>query len=220
MHDLLLFDLDGTLSDPLVGIGRSINYALAHFGYASLDMSSMPTLIGPPIDETFISITGIQAGKHIDDLVAKYRERYADIGFSENTLYPDIPEVLAEFAQSNMPMAVCTSKRKDFAERILDMFDLTDHFMFVSGGDNGIHKWQQIEALKAKNTVSASSVMIGDRAIDITAAQRNGMFSAGVLWGYGSRSELEGERPDYLFASPTELSHLMIVSSSFKPTVA
>lgn len=208
-HDLLLFDLDGTLSDPLVGIGRSINYALSHFGYESLELSSISAYVGPQIDETFMSITGVKEPRKVEDLVSKYRERYAEVGFSENTLYPDIPEVLSKLGETNVPLAVCTSKRKDFAERILEMFDLRGHFRFVSGGDVGIHKWQQIEGLKAMSAVSTLSVMIGDRAVDITAAKRNGLFSAGVLWGHGSRSELEGECPSYLFASPTEL-HLLL----------
>ena len=217
-HALLLFDLDGTLSDPLVGIGRSINYALSHFGYESLELSAISAYVGPQIDETFVSITGIKEPREVEDLVAKYRERYAEVGFSENTLYPGIPEVLSKLGEANIPLAVCTSKRKDFAERILEMFGLRGHFLFVSGGDVGIHKWQQIEGLKAKGAVSTSSVMIGDRAVDITAAQRNGLFSAGVLWGHGSQSELEGECPSYLFASPSELHLLLRANPSIERT--
>ena len=217
-HDLLLFDLDGTLSDPLVGIGRSINYALSHFGHESLELSSISAYVGPQIDEIFMSITGILEHKKIQDLVAKYRERYAEVGFSENTLYSDIPEVLLALGKANMPLAICTSKRQDFAERILEMFGLRDHFLFVSGGDVGIHKWQQIEGLKAKGVVSTSSVMIGDRAVDITAAQRNGLLSAGVLWGHGSQGELEAECPSYPFASPSELPRLVRANPSIERT--
>ena len=213
-HDLLLFDLDGTLSDPLVGIGRSINYALSHFGHESLELSSVGAYIGPQIDAIFMSITGITEPGRVEGLVTKYRERYAEVGFSENTLYPGIPEALLKLGQANMPLAVCTSKRKDFAERILGMFGLRDHFLFVSGGDVGIHKWQQIEELKTQGVVSNSSVMIGDRAVDITSAQRNGLLSAGVLWGHGSHGELEAECPNYLFASPSELPLLLRVESS------
>ena len=217
-HDLLLFDLDGTLSDPLVGIGRSINFALSHFGHEPLELSSISVYIGPQIDETFMSITGIKKPKKIQDFVAKYRERYAEVGFSENTLYPGIPEVLSELCKANMPLAVCTSKRTDFAARILEMFSLRDHFLFVSGGDVGIHKWQQIEGLKAKGAVSTLSVMIGDRAVDITAAKRNGLFSAGVFWGHGSQGELEAECPSYLFTSPSELPLLVRPNPSIERT--
>jgi len=208
MHDLLLFDLDGTISDPLVGFARSINYALTHFGYEPLELSACANYIGPPIDESFRTITRLTEPNKIKELVGKYRERYADVGFAENTLYPGIPESLATLAQSGVPLAVCTSKRKDFAERILEMFGLRHHFSFISGGEIGLEKWQQIESLLAQGSVSTSSVMIGDRHFDIVAARKNGLSSAGVLWGYGSRAELEKEQPTYLFASPAELSVL------------
>jgi phosphoglycolate phosphatase len=209
IHDLLLFDLDGTLSDPLVGIGRSINYALAHFGYEPLALSACSAYIGPPIDATFEAITGVTASNQIAAFVAKYRERYADVGYAENTLYPGIPEVLALLGEADIPMGVCTSKRQDFAERILEMFGLRSHFRFVSGGDIGVEKWQQIEALRARGAVSTSSVMIGDRYVDVLAARRNGLCAAGVLWGHGSRDELVREQPDYLFAAPAELADLV-----------
>ena len=207
--DLLLFDLDGTLSDPLLGFARSVNYALTNFGYAPLELWDCSAYIGPPLDESFSKITGVNAPDRIKELVAKYRERYADIGVSENSLYPGIPEALAKIAETSTPLGVCTTKRKDFAERILEMFGIRDRFIFVSGGDIGIEKWQQIESLRAQGLASTSSVMIGDRSIDILAARRNGLYSAGVLWGHGSRVELENERPNYLLASPAELPNLV-----------
>ncbi|HTE39606.1 MAG TPA: HAD hydrolase-like protein [Steroidobacteraceae bacterium] len=213
-HDLVLFDLDGTISDPLVGFAQSMNYALGHFGHLPLELSACSAYIGPPLDESFTAITGVTSSSQIKELVAKYRERYADLGCAENTLYPGIREALAVLAESKISMAVCTSKRKDFAERILEMFGLRDHFLFVSGGEIGVHKWQQIEAMRAQGLASTSSVMVGDRSIDILAGRRNGLSSAGVLWGHGSRAELENERPDYLFASPTELSWLARTKSA------
>ena len=209
IHDLVLFDLDGTLSDPLVGFTRSMNYALSHFGHEPLELSACSAYIGPPIDKSFEVITGVTSPGKIKELIAKYRERYADIGFAENTLYPGISEALATLAESKVPLAVCTSKRRDFAERILEMFGLRSHFLFVSGGEIGIEKWQQIEGLLAQGSVSTSSVMVGDRSVDVLAAHRNGLSSAGVLWGHGSRAELESERPNYLFASPSDLTFLV-----------
>lgn len=201
----MLFDLDGTLSDPLLGIGRSINYALSTFGYASLELSELARYVGPPLDETFRSITGTTSPSRVNALVARYRERYADIGYAENVLYPGIAEALTSFREAGVPLAVCTSKRKDFAEQILEMFGVRSCFSFVDGGDIGVHKWQQIEALLSKRAVSTSTVMVGDRALDMAAAHRNGLHAAGVLWGHGSRAELVSERPHYLFDSPPEL---------------
>jgi len=212
-HDLALFDLDGTLSDPLVGIARSINYALAHFGHEQIEISACSAHIGPPMDVTFRSLTGATAPPHIDALIAKYRERYGDVGYSENTLYPGIPEALKTLSETGMPLAVCTSKRKDFADRILKMFDLRSYFQFVDGGEVGIHKWQQIESLLKQGAVSRATVMVGDRSVDMLAAHRNGLCAAGVLWGHGSREELLAEQPGYLFQSPSEIASLGAIAS-------
>lgn len=203
--DALVFDLDGTLSDPLVGIGLSINYALSHFGHTPLALTELAAYVGPPLDQTFRTLTGVTTDGDIHALVAKYRERYAEVGYSENVLYPDIPEALAALAATDIPMGICTSKRVDFAEQILEMFGLRRHFRFVSGGEIGVHKWQQLEVLVAQGLVSTASTMVGDRDVDLIAAHRNGLRSAGVLWGYGSRAELEQEHPRYLLNHPAEL---------------
>jgi phosphoglycolate phosphatase len=204
-HDVVVFDLDGTLSDPLVGIGRSINYALAHFGYAELPLAELAVHVGPPLDQTFSIITGVSGDAELIGFVTKYRERYGQIGYSENVLYPDIPGVLQRLTQSGMKLGLCTSKRADFAEKILDLFGLTSYFSFISGGEIGRHKWQQLHALLEDGVITPSAVMVGDRSVDIVAAHRNGLDAAGVLWGHGSREELEAEQPRYLFSSPEDL---------------
>ena len=204
-HDVILFDLDGTLSDPLVGIGRSINYALSHFGYSELPLSGVAKYVGPPLDQSFRSITGLTSSSELAGFVAKYRERYGEIGYSENVLYPAIPDVLQRLADAGMTMGVCTSKRVDMAEKVLELFALRPYFRFVNGAEIGTEKWQQIHSLVEQGVVTRSSLMVGDRAVDVTAAHRNGLNAAGVLWGHGSRDELEAEQPRYLFSSPEEL---------------
>ncbi|HXI26404.1 MAG TPA: HAD hydrolase-like protein [Pyrinomonadaceae bacterium] len=215
-HDVLLFDLDGTLSDPLVGIGRSINYALSHFGYPELPLSQLAVHVGPPLDQAFSSITGLRSSSALDGFVAKYRERYGEIGYSENVLYPGIAEVLQSLASVGIPLGVCTSKRVDFAEKILARFGLSSCFSFVCGGEIGTPKWQQIRDLLEKGAVSQSTVMIGDRDVDMSAAHRNGLPAAGVLWGYGTRQELEAEQPRYLFSTPQELLGLAGLNSKLR----
>jgi phosphoglycolate phosphatase len=207
-HDLVLFDLDGTLSDPLAGIGRSLNFALAHFGYATRALSDLAQYVGPPLDDTFKALTGVSGDKEIKALVAKYRERYVEVGYAENVLYPGVAEALARLSKANIPLAVCTSKRQDFAEKILARFGLLPYFRFISGGEIGIHKTQQIQALVAQGLVSRLSLMVGDRAIDVSAAHSNGLQAGGVLWGYGSPAEVVGAKPRYLFHSPGELLRL------------
>jgi phosphoglycolate phosphatase len=212
-----MFDLDGTLSDPLVGIGRSINYALASLGYEPLDLAQLAIHVGPPLDQAFRSITGEKSPAAATAFVAKYRERYGEVGYSENVLYPGIPEALAGLDAAGVRLGVCTSKRVDFAEQILEMFGLRSLFGFVSGGEIGIEKWQQVESLLGQGVIDASTYMVGDRGVDLMAAHRNGMPSAGVLWGYGARVELEAERPRYLLSAPGELQ---VLAGLDLPTVA
>ncbi|MDR2214016.1 MAG: HAD hydrolase-like protein [Pseudomonadales bacterium] len=210
---MLLFDLDGTLSDPFEGIWRSINFALSCFGYPEASAETVKRYIGPPLDQTMADLTGATSEADVKRLVTKYRERYGDIGYTENTVYPGVPETLATLHAAGIAMAVCTSKRVDFALRILDLFGLNDYFRFVDGGDIGIEKWQQIAALRAHGQAGADTLMIGDRAVDLIAARKNGLRAGAVLWGYGSVAELMAEAPEYVFHSPNDW--LQLDSASF-----
>lgn len=203
---LLLFDLDGTISDPLEGFVRSINYALEAYGHSPYPASALSAYIGPPLEMTLQTLSGTDDDRTVTELVKKYRERYAAIGYAENTVYPGIREALTLLSDNDVPMGVCTTKRQDFAEKILRRFDLREHFRFVSGGDVGINKQHQIATLLAANTITHDTIMIGDRAIDLQAAHQNRLLSAGVLWGYGTRSELESAAPQHLLVHPGELA--------------
>ena len=207
-RSFLVFDLDGTLSDPAVGIGRSINYALDAFGYAPVADGALSSYIGPPLDETFARLTGSDSRAHAAELVAKYRERYADVGYAENVLYPGVPEALRHLTDLEIPLGVCTSKRVDFAERILALFGLRPLFEFVSGGEIGVQKHEQLAALIADGVVAARSTMIGDRAVDVHAARANGLRSVGVLWGHGDEPELSAAGAELLLHAPNELARL------------
>ena len=200
-----IFDLDGTISDPAVGIGRSMNYALEHFGYPPVPDREVSRLIGPPLDQTLQSIVGSGSPDHIAELVAKYRERYAEIGYAENVIYPGIPEALLRLSVADVPMGLCTSKRADFAERILDLFGIRHYFAFISGGDIGVRKVDQLASLLGDRVIDKASIMIGDRAVDILAAKANGLRSVAVLWGHGSVEELQSVAPDVLLKAPDDL---------------
>ena len=205
---LLIFDLDGTISDPSVGIGRSINYALAAFGYPEISEHEVARHIGPPLDEVFRQLAGSAAAETILGMVAKYRERYGEVGYAENAVYAGIPESLEYLASRGIRMAVCTSKRADFAERILAMFALRDYFPIVSGGDVGIRKVDQLRDLLERGDAGPDSTMVGDRAVDVIAARAQELSSVAVLWGHGSKEELLGAVPDRILESPLELKEL------------
>lgn len=204
----LIFDLDGTLSDPAEGVWRSINYALLQFGYPEISAEDTGRYIGPPIDESFLSITGTVREAHVLELVDKFRERYIEHGYAENSLYPGIEGALVELASRGHRLAVCTSKRVDMAEKILVMFGIRDCFDFVSGGDVGIAKTRQLAAFLARERVGSDATMIGDRSQDVRAALVNGLRPVGVLWGHGSEHELRAAGATVLLHDPGQLARL------------
>lgn len=215
MHNTLIFDLDGTLSDPEEGIVKSANHALSQCGFDEQPASEIAKYIGPQIDNTFKILSGCEEPETINKLVELYRERYGAIGYKENTLFDGIKEVLVELAQYKLAdgtpvkLGLCTSKRADFTAQILEMFGLSDTFAFVSCGDVGIEKWQQLEELKAQGVIDENAVMIGDRSVDITAAKKNGLYAAGVMWGFGDEAEFNPHNPDYLIYQVADLTKLV-----------
>ncbi|WP_226702622.1 HAD hydrolase-like protein [Microbulbifer elongatus] len=205
----LLFDLDGTLSDPADGFVNSMNHALVAHDYEPRPAAELTPHIGPPLEVTLGQLTDSKDSAHIRALVDKYREYYGETGYAENRLYPGIADTLASLRNiKGIRLGVCTSKRADFAERILERFELLHYFEFVSGGDVGIAKWQQLQGLLESNRISSQALMIGDRHFDLSAAAKNNLPSAGVLWGYGSREELDEHSPTYLFSQPTEILNI------------
>jgi phosphoglycolate phosphatase len=163
---------------------------------------------GPPLTEIFEILLGALRERDMLGLVDKYRERYASIGYSENRIYDEIPAIIEQLAGSGYRMGICTSKRADYAQRIVEMFGLAQHFAFVDGGGVGVEKREQIESLVANGLTASSAIMVGDRAVDILAGRSNELASAGVLWGFGERPELEEAAPDHLLESPADLLDL------------
>jgi len=206
----LVLDLDGTISDPSLGITRCFNHALERHGFPAVPDSTIAKEIGPPLDETFMKLAPGIRSSSVGELISTYRERYSDIGYSENTLYVDIPVVLNQLQNSNITLGVCTSKRRDFAERILSLFGLLEYFSFVDGGDIGITKESQLEGLLNSKAIDSRAIMVGDRSIDIKSAQGNGLRSIGVLWGFGDYAELSQASPSYILEKVAELPGIVI----------
>lgn len=206
----LIFDLDGTISDPLLGITNCTNHAFAALGHPTFDMDDIRPWVGPPFEIMFRGLLGPLADAQVADIVTHYRARYGEVGYAENTLYDGIPQALAALVERGYRLGVCTSKKVEFAEKILVHFGLRDMFAFVDGGNVGVKKVDQLARLAAKglgdgSVVAADAMMIGDRAVDITSAQANGIASIGVLWGFGDRAEIEGAGPDIIVERPRDL---------------
>ena len=203
----LLFDLDGTLTDPRPGIVGSIRYALEQMERASPPDDVLATFIGPPLRGTFASLLETTSPGLIERAVALYRERFGSIGLFENAVYPGVPEMLAGAAALGPASFVATSKPAVYAERIVRHFGLDRHFARVYGAELAGRFEDKSELLPhllaAEGIAPGTAVMIGDRSVDILAARAAGIPSIGVLWGYGSAAELTGA--DALCASPGEL---------------
>jgi phosphoglycolate phosphatase len=209
----VLFDLDGTLTDPGEGIINSFLYALSKTGVRQLpDASSLGWIIGPPLHWSFMKAAGLNA-EAAAAAVEHYREYFRDRGMFENTLIPGITAVLDDLAASNIRLFVATSKPAVFARTICDHFDLTRYFQDISGSElDGTRsdKAELIGFILSENALSADEcMMVGDRHHDISGAGANGLRSTGVLWGYGSDNELTDAGADYIADTPAVLNDIL-----------
>ena len=202
--EAIYFDLDGTLTDPKPGITRSIQYALERLNREVPPEEALTWCIGPPLRASFAILVG---EAHADRAVTFYRERFAETGLYENTLYPGISELLGGL--SGLHVFLATSKPQIFAERILEHFGIAHHFKKAFGSELDGRRTNKAEllavALSETKTSPSRSVMIGDREHDIRGARANGMQAWGVLYGYGSQLELEEAGAERLFISPDQI---------------
>ena len=207
----LIFDLDGTLTDPLTGIVRCMNYALSSHGHQVKSEQEIKPYIGPPLEVTLAELSGSTDETYIKELIATYRERYGELGYRENIVYEGIYELLDSLQEKGIRMGVCTSKFEKYAIKVLGEFKLDKYFSFVSGsGAYGTAKSDQLRDLLDRKIVLDNSLMIGDRYIDLSSAHKVGLRSAAVLWGYGSFDELSAEEPAFIAESPAHLGTALI----------
>jgi phosphoglycolate phosphatase len=205
----LLFDLDGTLTDPREGITRSIAYALERMGREPPPLDHLTFAIGPPLRRSLAQLLGDETPANVERALALYRERFADVGLFENAVYDGIDETLAALGKSGAKLFVATSKPLVYAERIVRHFGLDMHFVAVHGCElDGTREDKRdllAHLLPHHGLAAAAAVMIGDRGADMSAARHHGVRALGALWGYGSREELEGAGAQVLCASPRDL---------------
>lgn len=209
MNELyLLFDLDGTLSDPREGIVASYQYAFEWMGLPCPDEDTLTACIGPPLQECFTHLLGPQQAHRVNEAVAYYRMRYAAVGLYENTLYPGIPQCLEALA-AMAPLYVVTSKATPFAEKIVGHFGLAAHFQAVHGAEldgSLAAKGDLIAAvLEREGIAPAHAAMIGDREHDLSGAHAHGVAAFGVAWGYGTEAALRAAGAEMVFQRPAEL---------------
>jgi phosphoglycolate phosphatase len=209
----VLFDLDGTLTDPKPGITRCIQYALSELGYKPPDANELHWCIGPPLKSSFSQLLQTSDDTLLEEAILLYRSRFSTIGLFENSLYPQIPETLKIIRAAGYQTFVATSKPQIYAARIIEYFDLAPFFDGVYGSEldgNRSVKGDLISyIIDMESLLTSTVVMVGDRSHDIIGAKKNNIAAIGVTYGYGSREELETHKADLIADYPDEIPILL-----------
>jgi len=204
----VLFDLDGTLTDPAEGIVRCIQHSLTTLNISCPPAEELTRYIGPPLREVFGSICNSSDEVLVERAVGVFRERFSTIGLFENTPYTQVPQMLLAF-QGRYKLFVATSKPQVYAERILAHFSLANHFIEIQGNDLEGRLDDKADLVKElidrRELVPEETIMVGDRKHDVVAARKNRVTSLGVTYGYGSRDELIHAGVEYVCATPLEV---------------
>lgn len=214
MYNTILFDLDGTLTDPGEGITKSVAYALQKYSIEVTDRSVLYPFIGPPLVDSFQKYYGFSP-EQAEQAVVYYREYFRETGLFENEVYDGVEDLLASLRSAGKRVILATSKPEVFARRILDHFGLTRYFDVIAGAlldGSRMHKADVIAyALDTAGITDKSSVvMVGDREQDVKGAEKTGLPCIGVLYGYGSREELTAAGATAIVESVEELQQFLL----------
>ena len=210
-YEILLFDLDGTLTDSAPGILNCARHALKTMGRT--EPENMLRFVGPPLIDSFLEFCHMN-DEDAHEAVRLYRERYGTVGLFENSVYDGIPEMLDSLMNAGYRMAVATSKPEVFAERILCKFGLAKYFKFIGGGlVNGVRneKDEVIEYVLEKlgQPDREKVLMIGDRKFDVIGARQTGLECAYALWGYGGTEEAREAGALFTAETPQALAEML-----------
>jgi phosphoglycolate phosphatase len=208
----VLLDLDGTLADSRPGIEASLRFMLAEMGHDPRVAGDVTWAVGPPIAWSIGTLLAKYNDTRAEDGIRIYRARYSEVGLYDCTAFPGIPEMLAALHATGRPLCLATSKRRDFAERVVEYLGFSQYIPTVygalPGGGLDDKKDMLRELLRVEGYDPAGTVMVGDRLHDIEAAKANNLRSIGVLWGYGGREELERVGADRIAATPADVVEL------------
>lgn len=223
MFDYILFDLDGTLTDPKEGITKSVQFALNRNGIHEPDLDRLEPFIGPPLKDSFMEFYDMSE-EEAEEAVAHYRERFQAIGLYENKVYPGMAEMLRHLRAAGKKLAVASSKPQVFVERILKYFKLDSYFDVVVGSELDGRRGRKEEVveealrqLEGAEVLAAAPeegrrgwAMVGDRKFDIHGARQFGLTAVAVSYGYAGAGELEEAGADYIVSSVPELEALLL----------
>lgn len=210
-YDVILFDLDGTLTDSSPGIINSIIYALKKYGITVINKAELKKFLGPPLHESFREFYGFDEEKSME-AVGFYREYFSTKGLLENEVYDGIPSLLKNLCDKGKRLIVATSKPQKFTDRIMAHFGLCEYFEFVAGSNMDGTRSKKAEVIeyalqKCQVTDKSKVVMVGDRMHDIIGAKAVGIDSIGVEYGYGDYDELNHAGATYIVKTVEELKN-------------
>ena len=213
-YKTILFDLDGTLTDPKVGITKAVAFALKKFKQIDANLDDLTKFIGPPLMDSFMNFYGFSE-QEADQAILYYREYFSETGIFENEVYPGIRALLDALKNNGRVLAVATSKPTVFAQRILEYFDLEGYFTCVVGSNldgTRVKKAEVIAEVLSLLQVDCKSevIMIGDREHDVIGAKQVGIHSIGVEYGYGTYEELERAGADFIVKQIQDIEALLI----------
>ena len=204
------FDLDGTITDSQEGIINCVKYALESKGVYEEDYEKLKPFIGPPLINAFMEFYGFSE-KDATDLLNKYRERFSVIGMFENRLYDGIKEMLISLKTAGHTSIVVTGKPEVYSRQIIEHFGLNEYFCDIFGPSLSNTEESKIELIeRAVKKFGSDAVMIGDRKFDISGGKYHNLKTIAVLYGFGTKEELEASNPDYIVSSVKELHNLLI----------
>jgi phosphoglycolate phosphatase len=220
MYQYILFDLDGTLTDPREGITKSVQYALREMGIDEPNLSALEHFIGPPLRSEFAESYGMDA-QTAEQAVKAYRVRFSEIGWRENLLFDGVPDMLRKLKTAGKIIGIASSKPRIYVERILQHFEIADDFDVIVGSElDGTRdtKAEVVrEALRQLGVTKenrAQAVLVGDRFHDIEGAHAEGIACIGVTFGFGGRAELEAYKAEWIVESIAELTALLVADVS------
>ncbi len=208
---IILFDLDGTLTDSKDGIIRSVQYMQKKLGLRVWSEEELYFIVGPPLIQSFANEFGM-APDAAEAAVEIFRERYATIGLFENSVFPGVTELLAALQEKGKRLAVATSKMEDLAVRILEHFGIADYFEVIGGNRRELGRDTKAKViqyvLSAMHAKKEDVIMIGDRKFDIVGAHALEIPCIAVEYGYGNRAEFVAHGADYIAATPKDVERL------------
>ena len=217
MYQYILFDLDGTLTDPKIGITTCVQYALHKMGIEEPDPDRLEPFIGPPLIDSLREFYGMNEEEAVR-AVEYYRERFSTVGLFENEVYSGIPELLARLKKDGRKLAIASSKPTVYVKKILEYFSIYEYFDIIVGSELDGTRCRKEEVVEeALEQLSADdkfrkrdAVMIGDRKFDIEGAKAHQIPSIGVNYGYAADNELVEAGADCVVGNVKELSEVLL----------